>query len=280
MKSPIVGSLLATSVAVACTSCAATAGDWEKILLPTRNGTAVCLDGSPGGYYLRANEASKDWILFHQGGGWCGSPDNCASRALTDLGSSVNWGPTYTDVYEGSAMFDTPPFDEFNVAYAMYCDGGSWSGNIDVPYNGTAANISVLHYRGRPLLDTLLDDLFENRGMDSAETVVYSGCSAGGLTTYLHADYIAERVHDVSSNASVLAVADAMFSMEHNDVTDQPHFQPIMQWGYEAWNSSASVNTDCQEYYSQNGTDDGWRCMFGQHASMFVKTPTFIINSK
>ena len=46
---------------------------WQKILLTdAAKSGAVCLDGSPGGFYLRRGSANK-WIVFHQGGGWCGS---------------------------------------------------------------------------------------------------------------------------------------------------------------------------------------------------------------
>ena len=68
---------------------------------------AVCLDGSPGGYYIRqplrepAANDPKGWVVFHKGGGWCNSDENCFERSQTDLGSSKSWGPTYTDKYEG-----------------------------------------------------------------------------------------------------------------------------------------------------------------------------------
>lgn len=250
--------------------------EWQKVMLPTSGG-GMCLDGSPGGFYFRPNPASKSWVVFHQGGGWCSSPDNCAQRATTTLGSSVNWPATYEDNYEGSALFATPPFSDMNLVYAAYCDGSSWTGNMDVPYNGTAWNGTTLHYRGRPLLDTLLHELFNTHGMSEAETVVYSGCSAGGLTTYLHADYVAERVRALSPNASVVAVADAMFSLEHNAFDGQPLFQPRMQWGFTTWNSSASINADCLAHY---GESEGWQCMLGENAARFVQTPTMIINSK
>lgn len=45
-----------------------------------------------------------------QGGGWCGSDINCLERANSTLGSSKHWPATYTDTYEGSQLFVTPPF--------------------------------------------------------------------------------------------------------------------------------------------------------------------------
>lgn len=60
---------------------------------------AVCLDGSPAGYYWRAgvgDDATKFLIVFN-GGGWCKGLTaeavgiDCASRATTTLGSSKEW---------------------------------------------------------------------------------------------------------------------------------------------------------------------------------------------
>ena len=86
-----------------------------------------------------------------KGGGWCSSDENCAGRALSTLGSSKNWGPTYTDFYEGSQIFSADEFANWNAVYAMYCDGGSWTGNISEPISAPpsqgAKNISV-YYRG------------------------------------------------------------------------------------------------------------------------------------
>eukprot|EP00035_Acanthoeca_spectabilis_P012007 m.211954 g.211954 ORF g.211954 m.211954 type:complete len:139 (+) comp15501_c0_seq1:3066-3482(+) len=63
---------------------------------------AVCLDGSPGGYYIRPGTPNNSrWVVFHQGGGWCTNDEGCAARANTALGSSrhankYSWGPTCT----------------------------------------------------------------------------------------------------------------------------------------------------------------------------------------
>eukprot|EP00037_Helgoeca_nana_P017614 m.166862 g.166862 ORF g.166862 m.166862 type:complete len:307 (-) comp24068_c0_seq1:1151-2071(-) len=104
---------------------------------------AVCLDGSPPVYYFRAGagSGSRSYILFLEGGGWCagiGTPvggfDSCLARSITGLGSSLGYGPTMSGSGEAGALFSTDPtvnprFHNWNVAYAKYCDGGSFSGN-------------------------------------------------------------------------------------------------------------------------------------------------------
>jgi hypothetical protein len=37
---------------------------------------AMCMDGSPPGYYLRAGTVRK-WIIHLEGNGWCSNQDEC-----------------------------------------------------------------------------------------------------------------------------------------------------------------------------------------------------------
>ena len=248
---------------------------WKKVLMSdaVASHEARCLDGSPGGFYIappaeKVPDPNSRWLVFHQGGGWCGSPENCLSRASTALGSSNDWPATYSDKYEGSELWATAPFDGFTVVYAMYCDGGSWAGNT----TGVVGN-TTLHYRGRPLLDALLETLLE-MGLKSASQLLYAGCSAGALTTYLHADYVRSKV---PSSVATLALADAMFALDHVAFDGRPHYSGVMQWVYEGMGCAASVNAACLAHY---GDADGWRCMLGALAAPFVQTPLFILNSK
>ena len=60
---------------------------------------AVCLDGSPAGYYWRKGKGddSNNFLLVLNGGGWCvgttmnDTKTNCAKRAAGKLGSSKTW---------------------------------------------------------------------------------------------------------------------------------------------------------------------------------------------
>ena len=61
------------------------------------------------------------------------------------LGSSTVWGPTYTDDYEASQIFSDSAFADYTAVYAMYCDGGSWTGNQASPVK---VGTSTIFYRG------------------------------------------------------------------------------------------------------------------------------------
>jgi hypothetical protein len=244
---------------------------WDKVLLPTKNG-AVCLDGSPGGYYRRRGGDAAKWVVFMEGGGWCGSDTNCVARSATVLGSSKQWGPTYTDTYEGSALFNTAPFNNYTVVFVKYCDGSSFTSNVTAP---VAVGGSMIYYRGRLLLDALLDDLL-GKGLAQADTLLYAGCSAGALTTYVHADYVAGRM---PASVRTLALADAMFSLNSGTWDGKmSNMQSVARWGFARWNATASINPGCVKNFINHG--GGWQCMFGANVAPYVKTPTFVLNSK
>jgi len=53
----------------------------HKFNTTSYNGNSVtCNDGSPAGYYKRLNNHSKSWIIYLQGGGFCGSEEACQQR--------------------------------------------------------------------------------------------------------------------------------------------------------------------------------------------------------
>mmetsp|Transcript_22421 Transcript_22421/g.33555 ORF Transcript_22421/g.33555 Transcript_22421/m.33555 type:complete len:378 (+) Transcript_22421:58-1191(+) len=258
---------------------------WEKVLMTdaASNHGAVCLDGSPGGYYIRRRlnhiddtntDDENNWVIFHQGGGWCGSDTNCLRRSRGRFGSSNSWGPTY-DESQGSEIFSSPLFENYTIVFAMYCDGSSWTSDVDHP---VIVRNRPIYYRGHRLLEALIHNLVHVEGLKNATNVLYSGCSAGGLTALLHIDYIASRLSVFSPNATFLGLSDGMFSLDRNQFNTRPGlFQRIAKWGYSAWNSSSSINEACRE---SHGIEDEWKCMFAEHVSMHVETPVFFLNSK
>jgi len=167
-------------------------------LLENTNTTgAVCLDGTPAGFYFSpaANaENTNNWELYFQGGGWCYDKEDCWGRSSTALGSSTSWAPTSS---LGGIMSDdcdsNPDFCNFNRVHMVYCDGNSFSGNRDDPVEVNGKN---LYFRGRRIIDEILNTLQQDYGLANAENVLLTGCSAGGLATYLHTDYVHDRLDE------------------------------------------------------------------------------------
>lgn len=233
---------------------------------------AVCLDGTPGGYYLRhgSGRGATKWLLHQQGGGWCYNEKECVERSKTPLGSSTSWPKTasFAGLLSPNGTVN-PDFYDWNVAYLKYCDGASFSGDVTNPVH---VGSSTIYFRGKRLLRAALDDLF-SRGMKSATDVILTGCSAGGLATYLHADY----VNSVLSpqTAPLKAIADAGYFLDAKNWTGQEHIRPLYQYVFQMQNCSGGVNQECIR--ANKGSE--WKCFFAQYTFPFLKTPIFQFNS-
>ena len=206
---------------------------------------AVCLDGSPGGFYLRPGVASSfgpafgastcvrkrlpslpyrdpslnpslqpaaRWIIELEGGGWCVSLADCAARAKGDIGSSKGWPARGVPGMDGGANgmlsgdCSVNRFCNATKAHFNYCDGGSFATSADAP--SAAPDGTQLYFRGAAIFDASVDALLA-AGMAGATDIILKGCSAGGLATFLHADYFVERMRARAPGARVVAMPDA-----------------------------------------------------------------------
>ena len=176
---------------------------------------AVCLDGSPGMVYVRKGTGSgaNKWYIHHQGGGWCESLDDCLSRSKGGLGSSTRYGKTSA---QNSGYFSTSPAENpmmynWNKVFMKYCDGGSFSGNNDTvqPYKG-----ATLHWRGKRIREAAYAELMANHGLKDATDAVISGCSAGGLATFLHTDQWCDALAEDAKGIKCVGMPDSGFFRE------------------------------------------------------------------
>jgi len=234
---------------------------------------AVCIDGTPGAYYLKpgTGDGARKWYIHHEGGGWCSSYADCYARSLTDLGSSAKFPKTINldGGYFSSDPTINPQMYNWNMVYLMYCDGGSFSGNNQTVYNYQG---HPLHFRGFRLLQAFHADLFTNRGLRTATDAVISGCSAGGLATFLHVDWWKE---NLSPTTRVVGMPDSGFFLDYEAPGKRYH--SAMMWTYYTMAAQAGVNQDCVRAFLPR---DDWRCFFAQHTAPFIKTPIFPLQAK
>lgn len=180
---------------------------------------------------------------------------------------------------EGEGLY--AQFATFNIAYVKYCDGGSFTGDVEAPIVVKSEQKNTkIYYRGRRILDALFEELLTSRGLDKASQLLFAGCSAGALTTYVHADYVSALMTRRVPSVTTVALADAMFSLHHDafPAIVQNYYTQQFTWGYTAWNSSASINQRCKAAYG--GDQSAWQCFHGAIAARYVETPLFIANSK
>jgi hypothetical protein len=262
-----------------------------KLLSPTIHPDARCLDGSMGGYYV-SDAPAKDpttFLIHLQGGGWCVSLEDCASRAGGHYGSSRSWtsgacpdnnnmpcwadNPTGVPAGLGGNASESPLFADAVHIWVPYCDGASFSGGGDsIQFNSTLA----LHFRGRAILDAVLDELVAAEGLAAATAVLLKGCSAGGQAVYIHADRVAARVAAVAPSARFAAAPGAGLFLNVTAFGGAASFATVYKWIAATQNVSASLGAACT---AARAPGDAWQCFLAPVALGYVATPLFISNS-
>ena len=238
-------------------------------------GGAVCLDGSPGGFYFGKGSDShtKDWVIYFQGGGWCYDERDCLHRSKSDLGSSLGWSSSVGgDGIRSQSCRDNPAFCDFNYVFVKYCDGNSFSGDRTEPI---VVDGTHLWSRGHRIVDAVIDTLYEQYGLGAAENLLVSGCSAGGLAAYLHADYVNERVRALAPGLTrVKAAPVSGFFLDHTNVKGVDVYPAQMKYVFEMTN--ARVNSNC---IAAMAAGDEWKCNMAPHTYPYITTPIMVLNS-
>ncbi|CAM6107965.1 unnamed protein product [Calypogeia fissa] len=242
---------------------------------------AVCLDGSPPAYFLDrgSGEGANNWVVFHQGGGWCYNADNCLQRSYTQLGSSTKMPRRgRSGGILSSTPNENPDFYNWNRVLLPYCDGSSFTGDVSDPIevgldanpliNGTTP-VANIFLRGQRIWTALMEDLME-KGMKNAEKALLAGCSAGGLATMLHCD----QYRDLMPKTTVVkCLSDAGFFLDIPDVsgvqTMETNFGYVVQFH--------SLVDNLPKYCTSEG--DVARCLFPEYIIPGLKTPLFVLNS-
>jgi len=287
--------IFALQLMVAAATVLAAAGDatiGTAVFLKTaaQADNAVCLDGTPGVFYLAkgTGDGVNKWYIHHEGGGWCVNDDDCLGRSKSTLGSSSTYGPTQDlgGGYFSDDATDNPLMYNWNKVLLRYCDGGSFSGNLASPI---IVNDTKVFFRGHHILLAAQQELLNNQGMSKATDVVISGCSAGGLATYLHVDLW----HSLfPSSTKVVGMPDSGFFLDYEGVVesypedlpyfglrDQAHtYHDNMVWVFTNMNATAGLDADCIDAHTPTG--DQWKCIFAEHTAPFISTPTFALQSE
>ena len=257
---------------------------------------AKCMDGTSPGYYFRPGrgDRAKSIIVFLEGGGWCYPSDvqqpcspasshctaNCHIRANSSHGSSSTYAATISaGAIEGGTGYTSgnatrTKFSDFGIAYARYCDGGSFSGTMttpDIALNGTPP----LYYAGKHNLDGVLGDLVASHGVGGYREVILSGCSAGGMACFIHCDYVADWFKKENASIDVRCICDAGVFLDVPTVTGAGD---VMRQRFydlaDRMQTKPSLSADCV------AKEDNWReCMFSATALKYTKTPLFSMNS-
>ncbi len=149
---------------------------------------AVCMNGTSTGIGINKTSASKNLVIFMQGGNACFNAASCSVTAHKN-----GYGPADFDT-EKAQLDSTPFFDrtsaanplkDYNYVYIPYCTGDLHFGDNDTMVGGKARTFhgynNVLLYLQR-IVATYPD----------ATNVILSGVSAGGFGSALNYDQVSK----------------------------------------------------------------------------------------
>ena len=139
--------------------------------------TAVCNDGTPGGYYFTpfSDPAFENtWVIFLPGGGQCFDYESCTTRDKS-LMSSKNFDSTMSKAGFMDASEKNSPLFGANKAALGYCSSDGYMGDV-----GASSETWNYHFRGQALIRAMISELKLQHKFNDATKVVFSGCSAGG----------------------------------------------------------------------------------------------------
>jgi len=234
---------------------------------------AACLDGTPPAYYFSPGFGTgvNKWYVHHEGGGWCYNLEDCFRRSSTALGTTKVAPKTYNFSKFGGYFSIDPRVNtlmfNWNKIFLYYCDGGSFSGN-----NNTVTEYKdvKLYFRGFHNLMAYKRDLDIRHGFRKATDVVISGCSAGGLATYLHLDWWKQNLITLTK---VIGLPDSGFFLDYD--TPDCEYGQKMRWVFNQMNSTDGVNQKCISFNKKQPE----KCIFAEHTTPHIDTPYFPMQS-
>ncbi|XP_057799656.1 pectin acetylesterase 11-like [Salvia miltiorrhiza] len=251
---------------------------FTPLLNATQKG-AVCVDGSPDGYYLQpgSGDGAKNWLIYINGGGWCENITTCRDRFNEYNGNSrisfsnipnsngtLSVAKDFTGILSQNQAIN-PDFYNWNRIYVTYCDQASFLGDTVVD-DGQGP---IVQFRGSRNFDALVEDLLA-KGIGAGENVILSGRSAGGLATILHCDGFRARLPNVGR---VKCLSDAGFFIRAENVANADYRDQFFASVIQLHNISSLLPATCTQIR------DPSLCLYPEYLVGDIQTPLFILNS-
>jgi len=220
-------------------------------------------DGSPAGYYYHFGNPNK-FILHLMGGSWCINEVTCANRYQQNkfLMSSDPWpvNITFDGIFSSNATIN-PDWYDATMIYVPYCSSDSFSGTL-----GKSTSTAGWNFYGKYVLTGVVNDLI-SVGLGTAQNVLVSGCSAGGMAVIANLDYI-ETLLPENPNRNYRGHSDAGFFQEINAMARTDYtFQEVAEIGMNFW--GGVPDESCVDARP----NDTWRCFLGEFADQHITTP-------
>ena len=181
--------------------------EWTMVV---PDGETSCALGMPYVFWVREGNPKK-LLVYFQGGFMCWDAASC--RYGAPYKSSIN--PVTEDPYGQPGIIDTQepnnPFADYTMVYVPYCTGDLHWGDKVVTYELPSGEPFTVHHKGFVNASTAYAWAYEHA--PDPDTVLVTGCSAGGAGSILHAPYLIRQY----PNARVVHVSDSSLVL-----SDQP----------------------------------------------------------
>lgn len=204
-------------------------------------------------------------MLHIEGGGWCNSVKSCSFRRGTPLGSSHYMEREI--VLHGILSHDqsqNPDFYNWNRVKIRYCDGGSFSGDVEIQVQ----NGRKLIFRGQRIWEAIMDELL-SKGLANAKQAFLTGCSAGGLATFIHCDSFRALM---PKETVVKCLADAGFFLDEKDISGKRTMHSFYSEVVHLQDMGKNLPKDCISRLEPS------ECIFPHELVKSIKTPFFVLN--
>lgn len=159
----------------------------------------------------------------------------------------------------------SPPRDFFNwnKVKVRYCDGASFAGDVDNEHQS-----EKLFFRGRRVWEAIIDQLL-SEGLVKAKQAFLTGCSAGGLATFIHCDSFHDRL---PLTTKVKCLADAGFFLDEKDISGHKTIHSFYDEVVQLQGITKSLSNDCITVMEHS------KCFFPRELIKRINTPLFILN--
>ncbi len=206
-------------------------GKWVWISMPDM----ICTDGSVGGFAVNFTDASRDLVIYLQGGGICYDAATCA---LGGAAKNVGKDPLNTaldgPVRDQRGFFDrvnpANPFKDSNFVVVPHCTGDHHTGNRVV---------DGFHHVGYTNITRMLDRVVPT--FADSKRVVLSGFSAGGVGISANYHQLASAFESVGQKSPYLMIDAGPF-------VRPPYLKESGQQALrERWALDNTIGTFCKE---------------------------------
>eukprot|EP00041_Stephanoeca_diplocostata_P007467 m.106215 g.106215 ORF g.106215 m.106215 type:complete len:386 (+) comp16890_c0_seq1:32-1189(+) len=242
---------------------------------------AVCMDGTPSGYYHQpatSPAARNKWVIHLQGGGECTTQEACQSRVGTRLGSSKYFdSKMQPSQLASSDPLENPALYQWHHVYVPYCSQDLHSGTVSKPSNGTFG----YRFAGHLTFAAIVSALKTSGGLATADTVVLSGGSAGGIGVWINLDWLQEQLPASrvvgAPIAGFYAFAFPYTGPGHTSSKLADFRGPAWPAHVQLWGSF--LPKACVAGRTSANQDTA-ACMLSNYSAPFVKAPLFVIEAQ